>query len=253
MQATHRTLIALALTAALASPAAFAQGKPTPAAKPTSHATTAPTPTRSSGAATADSVKTGARPASPTLPTQSADRASDAITARTAAQESRGNDAKDANETMTSGKTTATMGSGATGTIEATSSATTNPGKGNWWTAADADGDGKLSATEAAANAGVNARFATIDADKDGFVTQDEYRTFFTQTASQGEQHAAAHSMVVTRDVWLKLDADADSKISLAEAAGNVELSGAFTAMDANKDGFVTQDEYRAYTKANMQ
>jgi Ca2+-binding EF-hand superfamily protein len=145
------------------------------------------------------------------------------------------------------------MGSGATGAMaDAKSAATTNPGKGNWWTAADTNGDGKLSPTEAAANAGVNARFPNIDLDKDGFVTQDEYRDFFTRNASQGEQHAAAHSMVVTRDVWLKLDADADSKLSVAEATGDAGLSARFTSVDANKDGFVTQDEYRAYTKANM-
>jgi hypothetical protein len=244
MQASNRNLIAFALVAALASPAVLAQAKGGPKAATTSTtSTSAMPPTTSAGAMTADSVKTGTRPASPTLPTQADPKASDAITARTTRQESRGT-ATTTTATTTPTSTTTTMGSGATG-----SRATSNAGKGNWWADADVDGDGRLSATEAAANAGVNARFTTIDGDKDGFVTQDEYRNFFTQNASQGETHAAAHSMVVTRDTWLKLDGDADSRISLAEAASNVELSAAFTAMDANKDGFVTQDEYRAYAK----
>jgi hypothetical protein len=79
----------------------------------------------------------------------------------------------------------------------------------------------------------------------------EEYREFYTHTASHGEQHATAHSSVVTRDLWTRLDADADSKISLAEASGDASLSGSFDAMDSNDDGFVTQAEYTAYAKLN--
>lgn len=148
------------------------------------------------------------------------------------------------------------VGPVATPTVPTTSSATqksmgetTNPGSGNWWQNADSDGDGKLSATEANANAGLSSRFATIDVNKDGFVTSDEYRTFYTNNASQGELNAAAHSAVVTRDVWVRLDVDADSRISLAEAASNTRLIASFATMDSNSDGFVTQTEYTAYTK----
>lgn len=235
MQAVNRTLIALAFGAALASPAAFAQAKGATGAKATSAVPTSTGAMQSAGQATAGSVRTGERPATPTLPTQADATASDAISARTTKQETQ--------------PTTTAAGAAKMDTATKTSAATTNPGKGNWWADADVDGDGKLSTTEAAANAGLNARFATIDSDKDGFVTQDEYRTFFTANASQGEQHAAPNSAVVTRDLWVKLDADADSKISLAEAAGNASLSTAFTAMDSNSDGFVTQAEYTAYAK----
>jgi EF hand len=124
-------------------------------------------------------------------------------------------------------------------------------GKGNWWQAADINGDGKLSTTEANANAGLASRFATIDANKDGFVTSVEYRVFYAANANQGEQHAAARSAMVTREVWVKLDADADSRVSLAEAAGNTELTASFAMVDSNSDGFATQDEYTAYTRAN--
>ena len=127
-----------------------------------------------------------------------------------------------------------------------------NPGKGNWWADADIDGDGQLSAAEAKANAGLNSRFVDIDADADGYVTNDEYRHFFTTENSQGEAHAAAHSSVVTRDVWTKLDANSDGKLSSGEVTSNTSLSGAFATMDSNGDGFVTQAEYTAYAKAHL-
>ena len=245
MNPLNRNLIALALGAALVSPAAFAQSKG-------GKEGTVGAAQTSAGQATADSVRTGDRPASPTLPTQASPTASDAITDRTAAAEDRKSD----DGTTTTTTSTTTQNAGST-TLRNTASAAqdsmgaSNPGKGNWWKDADTDGDGKLSTTEANANAGLSSRFATIDADKDGFVTTDEYRTFYTANASQGEQHAAAHSAVVTRDVWVKLDADADSRISLAEAAANTDLSASFSTMDSNADGFVTQAEYQAYAKVH--
>ncbi len=248
MKALNRNLIALALGAVLVSPAAFAQDKGNKGQSATS-----------AGQPTADSVRTGDQPASPTLPTQASPTAQDAISDRTAAAEDRKADMKDDDakddDTTASTDATATQNAGST-TLRNTASAAqdsmgaSNPGKGNWWKDADTDGDGKLSSTEANANAGLSSRFATIDADKDGFITTEEYRTFYTANASQGEQHAAAHSAVVTRDVWVKLDADADSRISLAEAAANTDLSASFAGMDSNSDGFVTQAEYQAYAKA---
>ena len=132
------------------------------------------------------------------------------------------------------------------------SAAQTNPGKGNWWAEADIDGDGQLSAVEAKVQAGLDARFADVDADADGFVSNEEYRNFFTTEKSQGEVHAAAHSAVVTRDVWTKLDANTDGKLSSTEVSSNTTISGAFSVMDSNGDGFVTQAEYSAYAKANL-
>ena len=123
------------------------------------------------------------------------------------------------------------------------------PGQGNWWTEADTNEDGKISTAEATANVGLSSRFGIIDTNKDGFVTMDEYRSFYTNTASQGEQHATAHSAVVTRDVWARLDLNADGKLSASELSADVKLNGSFAAMDSNNDGFVSQDEYRAYEK----
>lgn len=234
MKALNRNLIALALGAVLVSPAAFAQQDKGNKGQSTT----------SAGQATAESVRTGEQPATPTLPTQASPTATDAISDRTAKAE----EGKD--DTSATPKAAGSTTLRNTAAAAQDSMASSNPGKGNWWKDADTDGDGKLSTAEANANAGLSSRFATIDTDKDGFVTTDEYRSFYTANASQGEQNAAAHSAVVTRDVWVKLDADADSRISLAEAAANTDLSASFSAMDGNSDGFVTQTEYQAYTKA---
>jgi Ca2+-binding EF-hand superfamily protein len=134
----------------------------------------------------------------------------------------------------------------------ATGTGNPNPGKGNWWADADIDGDGQLSLAEAKAQAGLEARFSNVDSDADGFVTNDEYRKFFTSSASQGEVNASAHSAVVTRDVWMKLDGNSDGKLSASEVGSDATINGAFPAMDGNGDGFVTQAEYSAYAKANM-
>jgi len=156
-----------------------------------------------------------------------------------------------ASDAVSARATTRETGKMAEPKVKTVTGATTNPGKGNWWADADIDGDGQLSAAEAKANAGLDARFTNIDADADGYVTNDEYRHFFASEHSQGEAHAAAHSAVVTRDVF-KLDANADGKLSPTELTSNAALSGAFSVMDSNKDGFVTQAEYDAYAKVHL-
>jgi hypothetical protein len=227
MHALKRNLVALAMTAAFASPAVFAQA------------------TSVTGAAHATVPSTPAVPAAPTLPTQASSRATDAVSAKTTAKETKPATAKagEKSKVAVADKAKASQNMSA----EAT---TSPPGKGgDWWKAADADGDGKISTVESTANAGLSSRFSTIDANKDGFVTSEEYRSFFTSEASKGETHAAANSAVVTRDLWVKLDANADSKISLTEAKANADLTGSFTDMDINADGFITQDEYRAFAQ----
>jgi len=177
----------------------------------------------------------GDKPPSTKKPT-STSTATDATSARTTLREA--------------GKVKPSPTSASTDT--AASSQGTNPGKGNWWAAADIDGDGKLSPAEAKAQAGLDARFSTVDADGDGYVTNEEYRKFFTSENSQGEVHAAAHSAVVTRAMWTKFDANSDGKLSSKEVSFDTSISGAFPVMDSNGDGFVTQAEYTAYAKAHL-
>ena len=81
-----------------------------------------------------------------------------------------------------------------------------------------------------------------------------EYRTFAKANMdnAQGAEHAADHSAVVTRDVFSRLDTDGDGRISTTEAALDADFNGTLSTMDANSDGFVSQDEYRAHAKADM-
>ena len=118
----------------------------------------------------------------------------------------------------------------------------------------DADHDGRISATEAGTDTDFNGGFAAMDGDGDGFVSDAEYRTWAkaNMDTSQGAEHAAAHSEVVTRDVFGTLDADHDGRISATEAGVDTGFNGSFSAMDSNGDGFVTDAEYRAHAKADM-
>ena len=68
---------------------------------------------------------------------------------------------------------------------------------------------------------------------------------------AQGAAHAAAHSSVVQRDVWARLDADADGRISAAEADADATFDGDFAAMDTDTDGFVSDAEYRTFAKVD--
>jgi hypothetical protein len=169
--------------------------------------------------------------ASTTVKTPTTSSATDAVSARTTMREA---------------------GKAAANTVAADATTNPPPGKGNWFADLDADGDAQLNVTEAKGNAGVSARFGSIDANADGYVTMEEYRQYFTSEKSQGELHAQAHSAVVTRDVWTKLDVNDDGKLSSTEVTGNTTISGAFSAMDSNGDGFVTQAEYRAYAKSDL-
>ena len=122
------------------------------------------------------------------------------------------------------------------------------------WAKLDTDHDGRISADEADADSGFDTTFGDMDADNDGFISDSEYRTFAkaSMDTSQGAEHAADHSAVASRDVFSRLDTDGDGRISTAEAAPDAGFSGMLSTMDANSDGFVSQDEYRAHAKADM-
>jgi Ca2+-binding EF-hand superfamily protein len=66
---------------------------------------------------------------------------------------------------------------------------------------------------------------------------------------AQGAAHAAAHSDVVQRDVWAKLDTDGDGQISTTEGEVDADFKSNFDMMDANDDGLVSDSEYRLAAK----
>lgn len=121
------------------------------------------------------------------------------------------------------------------------------------WTRLDADADGRISGDEADADATFDGSFATFDANADGFVSQEEYRAAAQAEASQGAENAAPVSSVVQRDTFARLDVDADGRISADEADADAGIDGSFSAMDSDGDGFVTDAEFRAHARLQMQ
>ena len=92
--------------------------------------------------------------------------------------------------------------------------------------------------------------------------TQDA--TAATQDATNAAtQDATAQTQSTTQDAtaqmkgepqkknWSDLDIDKNGSLSATEAASVSNLSSVFAKADANADGELTQDEYKAYLAAN--
>lgn len=66
---------------------------------------------------------------------------------------------------------------------------------------------------------------------------------------TQGASQAATHSMAASRAVWATLDTDGDGRISRTEGEVDAGFKSNFDMMDADKDGFVSDTEYRTHAK----
>ena len=121
------------------------------------------------------------------------------------------------------------------------------------WTRLDTDGDGKISTTESAADTDFNTGFATMDVDHDGFVTDIEYRTAAKAEMEKGRgaSDASERSASSLGDVLSRLDTNADGSISMSEGEADAGFKANFAAIDSNSDGTVTRGEYQAWLKAN--
>ncbi len=102
--------------------------------------------------------------------------------------------------------------------------------------AADANADGLISRSEAAALPRFASRFDAIDANMDGQVSFEELR------ASRGKHRGHGRH-------FNRVDTDNDGKVSRVEALAAAEAM--FTRADANADGFVTREEMRAAHKSH--
>lgn len=106
---------------------------------------------------------------------------------------------------------------------------------------ADADGNGTVSLTEM--NARTAERFARIDSDNDGFVTQAEMAS---HRAARPGRHGGKPGKPVDR--FAERDANGDGRLSLAEfqAAG----AARFGRLDGDRDGSVTRAEIARHRAA---
>jgi hypothetical protein len=124
------------------------------------------------------------------------------------------------------------------------------------------------SATQDATNAATSATQSATDAAKS---TATDATTAATQDATQAAtQDATAQTQAATQDAmgqskdamaqskgepekknWSDLDTDKNGTLSASEAASVSNLSSVFAKADANADGELTQDEYKAYLAAN--
>jgi Ca2+-binding EF-hand superfamily protein len=103
------------------------------------------------------------------------------------------------------------------------------------WQNADSNKDGTIDRAEFDAQGA--ARFKALDANGDGFVTQDEMKAF--HEAQRAKFDAAKGEM---GGKFLKrFDKDSDGKISATEWPKDGRLK--FEKVDANSDGFVTAEE----------
>jgi len=100
----------------------------------------------------------------------------------------------------------------------------------------DANNDGVIDRTEAAASPGFAARFDQMDKNKDGRLTADE----------RPQRHGWRHGDRRGHGKMMQADTDKDGRISKAEAAADPKLAERFAKMDANRDGFVDRADFQA-------
>src|SRR3954468_9097999 len=103
---------------------------------------------------------------------------------------------------------------------------------------ADTDGDGGVSRAEAEAAGSKKSTewFDKLDANKDGYVTQDEI--------SQAKATRRADMKARFDERFQEADANKDGQLSLDEVqAGMPRLADHFTALDKDKNGMLSKEE----------
>jgi Ca2+-binding EF-hand superfamily protein len=103
---------------------------------------------------------------------------------------------------------------------------------------ADTDGDGRVSRAEAEAASSKKSTewFDKLDANKDGYVTQDEI--------SQAKATRRADMKARFDERFQEADANSDGQLSLDEVQARMpRLADRFTALDKDKNGMLSRDE----------
>lgn len=119
--------------------------------------------------------------------------------------------------------------------------------------AADKDANGRIDRAEAQA---VGERMAThfdrMDANKDGGIDQAEMADVRRKMHRGGQRMRSA--MAYQRGLFVGMDDDADGAVTRAELGSkHKRWSDDFDIIDTNRDGKLTGEEIKAYSRAAMQ
>lgn len=68
--------------------------------------------------------------------------------------------------------------------------------------------------------------------------------------ADPGNSTMSSSKIDTSSSAFTKLDADGDGRVSATEAANNTQLAGVFSQADADKDGYLSRDEFKAANNA---
>jgi hypothetical protein len=118
-------------------------------------------------------------------------------------------------------------------------------GTGGRFAALDTNGDGSITQAEAEAGAPRLAEhFAQVDTNGDGLISREEMQ------AARGQFHQAMQARGEER--FRSADKDGNGKIDLAEAQqGMPRAAQRFKEIDTNADGLLTHEELRTYMQAH--
>jgi Ca2+-binding EF-hand superfamily protein len=121
--------------------------------------------------------------------------------------------------------------------------------RGSHFKKADADGNGTLSRAEVEKSMPRLAeKFDQVDTNKDGQLSRDEMKAWKKTHKHAHKKGNKADRQAKAAERFKHADTNGDGKISRAEAEKNApRLAKKFDAIDANKDGQLTQEELRAY------
>lgn len=105
---------------------------------------------------------------------------------------------------------------------------------------ADADGDGRISRTEAAQLPWAAQSFDQIDKNRDGYLVRSELRAYHER---MGEQRKAEHAKRA-QEQFAQADLNHDGKLSRVEVSEKMpRLAKSFAFLDEDRDGFLTRGD----------
>lgn len=110
---------------------------------------------------------------------------------------------------------------------------------------ADKDNDGSLTREEAKSMPRVAKNFDAIDADKSGTVSLAEIQATMKKMGKEAHKRGAER--------FKAADKNADGMLDREEAQGMPKVTKNFDAIDADKNGTVTEKEIHDYMKAHRQ